>query len=499
MAPHICRTALVLLISPAAARYEPIGFPSCVAGEYFDVSALSCFECPAGQEPDESGKSCRCVSGFLSGTTCAPCSLIYNNSAPTRDGAACVPCIHPNATCAHGDLSCALSPGNDGECRCEAGHGLVIVERYGNGALLPVKRCEPCPLGSYPVDGACVACPTDHMQASADFSRCECVSGYQAIQHANGFWGRSESCVSTSAYNELEGFYPATASRLTYYALPASQGSQLVIESKVVLQLLMPSATECLQAVQASDDEPRALSLLDGNEACQAVGNLCVLFDYEESSPACQLYRFLQSEASGSVNPGNLEWKSRLPGLYYPDRGVVPLTQAAPPVEAVLALPPAAGSRMRYVLAGYSLNGTYQGLVELSDQLQLCAGGGASATSYLDFGTDFALTCAVPLRSLLEMPRPRGMACTPMHVCACIRSLLEMPRPRGMACTPMHVCACMHAHACMRTHTISAYAHAPLVHTCVHTCDVHSCAVPLLSLLATTDVLYYDLYLYLTD
>jgi hypothetical protein len=50
-----------------------------------------------------------------------------------------------------------------------------------------------------------------------------------------------------------------------------------------------------------------------------------------------------------------------LPGLFY-DRGDEAITRAAPSIPFTLALPMEAGSRLRFLLAAYSLNGTYLGL-----------------------------------------------------------------------------------------------------------------------------------------
>ena len=50
-----------------------------------------------------------------------------------------------------------------------------------------------------------------------------------------------------------------------------------------------------------------------------------------------------------------------LPGLFY-DRGDQAITRAAPSIPFTLALPMAAGSRLRFLLAAYNLNGTYLGL-----------------------------------------------------------------------------------------------------------------------------------------
>jgi hypothetical protein len=121
-------------------------------------------------------------------------------------------------------------------------------------------------------------------------------------------------------------------------------------------------------APSAHGSQPRAQPLLEGNQACQAVGNLCVLTDYNIRSTACLLFRFLQSQAGATTTtalPGtatstfavNQEWRRRMPGLYYPGYGVTALSATAPQLTNPVALPPQANSRLRYVLARYSLNG----------------------------------------------------------------------------------------------------------------------------------------------
>ena len=60
-----------------------------------------------------------------------------------------------------------------------------------------------------------------------------------------------------------------------------------------------------------------------------------------------------------------------------------------------------AGSRMRYLLASYSLNGTYLGLTDLASQLQLCESGAEDPSAWLNVGNDFRVSCNVPLASLL--------------------------------------------------------------------------------------------------
>ena len=45
------------------------------------------------------------------------------------------------------------------------------------------------------------------------------------------------------------------------------------------------------------------------------------------------------------------------------------------------------------MLAAYSLNGTYLGLRELSDELQLCSGKAEDPTAFLKFGVGLKVEC----------------------------------------------------------------------------------------------------------
>ena len=366
------RTLLALLVTlaPATARYEPFDFPSrpCAAGNFFDVSALACLPCPAGQEPDADGTSCVCAEGrVLVGSSCVTCNA--TGTAPTRDRSACLPCTgesNSSSTCDDPDATLGLV---NSECACPAGR--VLVERDGHGGLLAFKRCRPCPTGTYAASAVeCRACPRPHMVAASTGGGCVCDTGYRSFSHSGGWWGHELTCVPEAEYSQLSalGYYAASAISMSYVDLHEAQGASSITvdESKALQQLLMPSASACLVAVTASTTAPRAQPLLEGNQACQAVGNLCVLTDYNTGSAACELYRYLRDQVPSASNE---EWPQRMPGLYYPERGLVPITPAAPAIDTTLALPPAAGSRVRYVLAPYSLNGTFLGLQELGTQL----------------------------------------------------------------------------------------------------------------------------------
>ena len=392
------RPLLLLLLGCAVdAEYDAIAFPYCTKeGEYFDISSLLCTQCPRvtatsqGTVRDAAGTSCKCAPGtYFSGSACEACPAGF---APTSDRTACLPC---NQTLV------------GGECQCtEAGR--VIVEADSNGALLDEFQCRSCPAGHYPVPatgGVCVACPAAHMQARADSSGCTCRDGYSSVVHGSGFWGRSLSCVPNAERVTLASFYPSSAARKTFAFLPAAQGGTYTVEvSQIVQQLLLPSATACLRAINLDTDPPtpRAQPLVEGNQACQAVGNLCALYDYAAAASACVLYDQLNA-AAGVVDTSNQEWRRHLPGLFYESTGVGAVSEAAPQIPSVLALPPRPGSRLRYLLAAYSTNGTYLGLQELTTQLQLCRGGAADPAAFLDVGTDMRVACDVPPVDLLAV------------------------------------------------------------------------------------------------
>jgi hypothetical protein len=252
---------------------------------------------------------------------------------------------------------------------------------------------------------------------------CRCLSGYVKRDHLLGWWGRDTTCLEQTAYNAIKSYDTDT---VTYRDLVGKSGTKTV-ESKLFNQLLIASASGCRRAVQADVALPRGQSLLRGNEACQALANLCVLEMYDADAPSCELYREMQLASAMEVNEES-EWKARLPALYYsPGPTVytlndVPLTVSLKgeasrltyvlptftPYHAPRTTHHAPRTTHRaprtahraprtpcysYVLAAYSLNGTYLGLRELSDELQLCSGKAEDPTAFLKFGVGLKVEC----------------------------------------------------------------------------------------------------------
>lgn len=185
----------------SAVDFEAIDFPICTPGEtYFDVSALACLTCAAGQVPDPAGTGCVCAAGTVQEVTtdgatgvvtAVACVACPDGEAPTRDRTVCMPCnttVDNDATCIADDPLQVPSL-SGGECACAAGR--VLVERDEHGHLLDAKRCRECPPGSHAEGSTCAACPGDHMTASSSGSGCECLTGCAAAAaRLPFFWPR---------------------------------------------------------------------------------------------------------------------------------------------------------------------------------------------------------------------------------------------------------------------------------------------------------------------
>ena len=177
-----------------------------------------------------------------------------------------------------------------GTCGCPTGSGQVLVERDENGALLPSFECRRCPTGQQPSNGVCVDCSDALMQATATSGYvCACPSpAFTNRLHTGGLWGRDESCVY-----QPEGSTRPDSIRLDFKkdfdAILPGQGASLsesVTDSIAIMQLFEPNFAACRRAIAAP--EPNRQTLLAGTRACQAVGNLCVLANYDEDNYACK-------------------------------------------------------------------------------------------------------------------------------------------------------------------------------------------------------------------
>jgi meckelin len=149
-------------------------------------------------------------------------------------------------------------------------------------------------------------------------------------------------------------------------------------------QLFLASAVYC-----NNGNDPRA---------CQALANLCVLQKYELTSSACAAFQQIAATKVSILN-GFSTWKSNMPLLYFPDDSI--LSSTALQMSVGFTSSTGVTNSLSFVLAKYTLNGTFLGTEPLALQLQLCQGQPSSQIQFLNFGTSYQLTCSLNLNALM--------------------------------------------------------------------------------------------------
>lgn len=237
--------------------------------------------------------------------------------------------------------------------------------------------------------------------------------------------------------------------------LPATSASGLAttetVDSATLAQLLVPSAAECFAVATTGRPDPAH----GGRSPCQAVralrapvpllratarappaararshapaapehrapsgppafpfsmrasrpqlANLCVLADYADDAPACLLYRRAQDLSPPGSTHGEPQWRARMPWLYYGgdapsalrDAGLALRVAVAPSSSSSASAGGGLPSVLSLVLNSYSLNGTWLGLTNLTNQLQLCGGSAAQLGRWQEVGVAVTTACDV--------------------------------------------------------------------------------------------------------
>jgi meckelin len=418
--PALLGLALAMLAGKANGQGS-VTVSRCSAVQAFDTAWLSCSTCTAldpNKEPDAStgamtagianAGACRCAAGYREVEP--TCDATDPNVCPATT---CTDCVALGLAASADRRSCMACP-SDGpldtarrECVCSTA-GYVLRDDGAMNATLGVqhKRCAPCPTGQrafFPTAAGafgasaytCQSCPDSSMTLAADGS-CTCPSTHSRIVGTVGVG--PDYCLESAALSSLStlGFPPADAASLTFRDVqqPASATSTsngvaatLVMSNGEVVanplagrSLVSPgpslvvryyyprAAARCLQW-RGAIDSPH----------CHALANLCVLSMYAASAPPCALYQLLVGARSDSRG-GWRGWVTGMPLLYFSDPGTV-LSSVALAQEMSFDDTVRASSEdtLRFVLAAYSLNGTFLGLRPLTNQLAYC--GAAAPTS----------------------------------------------------------------------------------------------------------------------
>ncbi|EQC37668.1 hypothetical protein, variant [Saprolegnia diclina VS20] len=340
---------------------------TCGPTQYFDTPSLSCASCPTGMVGRNAAAACTCSAGAIlavnpsqlcwnawpkpcDARTCVNCPAA---TVPSRDGAACLPCDNTTLGIRNND------------CQCRA--GMVLVDRYANATLLAAKTCLPCNNGSVDASGyVCTLCPVDMLSGS---NGCVCRPGFVSTGIAAIGLLR---CVDQGNVSAITAMYPLQSATQVTFADASRTFTSAIFE-----HYFTSAAVGCYY-----------YSNEDNNGACQTLGNLCVLQMFASSSAACSLLRQLASSSRLTTSNGMSGWSATLPFLLYNGGATSILTQTSLQLTMSFsaAANPGTNDTLQFMLASYTLNGTYLGLHPLSTQLLLCD---PTARGNFGFGLDW--------------------------------------------------------------------------------------------------------------
>ncbi|KAJ3084256.1 hypothetical protein HK102_000720, partial [Quaeritorhiza haematococci] len=105
--------------------------------------------------------------------------------------------------------------------------------------------------------------------------------------------------------------------------------------------------------------------------SCQTLGNLCVLQMYDESTVACQVYQRMAGLRQG-VSAEYSDAPEGLPWLYYGllnNQDAIAVSRKIPKLDVNIAGGQGV-STLTFVVARYSLEGSFLGIQNLTTQLQ---------------------------------------------------------------------------------------------------------------------------------
>lgn len=385
--------------------------------EYYDISSSKCVLCDAtGSKnliPDTSSQTfngnylgCKCKSGYVeylndcandvSGNcverNCTSC--LTNNFVSFSDSSSCVKCS-VNETLGLYGVNSPLY----GDCQCPtAGNKLgVLLEKDATGESLDEKICETCPPGElviiadasyagrkYTADlHSCQKCPHDKMNfdVSSGLISCKCASGY--IISGQTTIGE-QVCLKSSLASSFD------AERETAASITFTSGKQLSSEN--ILHYYVRAATDCTY-YGGYEDTP----------ACQLLANLCVLKYYDDASPPCKTFTAIAASRSKTYDVTN--WGKGMPWVYY-EAASTPCKDES--IQMSMSL---TGKVLNYVVATYTLNGTFLGYSDVATFFSYCTmtfpdtakgGGTSTSTQWTVFGSTEHINFKCNLNSLLR-------------------------------------------------------------------------------------------------
>jgi meckelin len=350
--------AYLLLVSFA------LGFQlntQCTSPNYYDTSLMACSPCASGH-PSSDYLSCVCPLGkfISSGVVNVNCANCPSGTVSTSDRSTCVRC---------------QAGTKDGECLCDSSLYEFIEEYTQNGtALISPKKCiacDPSTFTGFP-SYSCERCPNVNMTRNSNY-QCECNSTLYTTS-GNSCIPQSDTTLSSESSSFIVT-YPAlqTANGIAPYTLTVSSTFQY---------FYLDSAYNC--------------KTIKDPVSCQILANLCVLELYSFKSDICKLYRQITaSRPNTTIDDG---WREGMAWIYYERNAEAILNEKR--VNMQVTFDSSDTSRVNllsFYLAQFSLNGTFIGYQNLTDQLVLCPHSYIVGKTYREFGTNVDVTCEIDL------------------------------------------------------------------------------------------------------
>ncbi|GBG28027.1 Meckelin [Hondaea fermentalgiana] len=152
----------------------------------------------------------------------------------------------------------------------------------------------------------------------------------------------------------------------------------------------------------------RYLRDAEGLQMCQALANLCVLQQYNDESPACELMADIHQNRD-QWNEVTWDWRQLTPWLHYEDLAPTVLADTGIETEFSFDMQKKDGTvdYMQFVLARYSLNGTFLGWSNVTTEFEFCTPTQNQVPRWRHFGYGYGHTYACNLFNLMRyFPEP---------------------------------------------------------------------------------------------
>ena len=265
--------------------------------------------------------------------------------------------------------------------RCPKGTAVISVDLYDEQQFFSTVGAK------YHADPTvCASCPDRQMYFDTDYS-CRCpdylfLTGEAAIG--------SQSCIER--YPTVMGnFAKAIFQRpVALGAISDIDDLNFSLESIVYSHFYVKSASLCEFFKGISGESLKA---------CQVLGNLCVMSNYQEESVACKQYLSIASRRQKTYHNQD-EWKQTLPWLYYTGKSEDVVNDNGIKMKMAFNKDNNYSTEISFRLAKYRLNGSFVGMEDMSNQLKYCSND--TSVRWKKFGNSYRLEYLCSIEELID-------------------------------------------------------------------------------------------------